>query len=107
MWPRPFSAGAAGGSEGIGGAGIAWRWEIVGSSRGSALWDASDFAPPSGLTRRTRAALLSSREPLARMVRFPLHSYFRTDTMDKVKTFLVEDSSVVRENLIAALEENT
>jgi DNA-binding NarL/FixJ family response regulator len=27
--------------------------------------------------------------------------------MDKVKTFLVEDSSVVRENLIAALEENT
>lgn len=27
--------------------------------------------------------------------------------MDKVKTFIVEDSSVVRENLIAALEENT
>ena len=26
--------------------------------------------------------------------------------MDKVKTFIVEDSSVVRENLIAALEEN-
>jgi DNA-binding NarL/FixJ family response regulator len=26
--------------------------------------------------------------------------------MDKIKTFLVEDSSVVRENLIAALEEN-
>jgi len=27
--------------------------------------------------------------------------------MDKVRTFIVEDSSVVRENLIAALEENT
>lgn len=27
--------------------------------------------------------------------------------MQKLKTFLVEDSSVVRENLIAALEENT
>ena len=27
-------------------------------------------------------------------------------TMDKVRTFIVEDSSVVRENLIAALEEN-
>jgi DNA-binding NarL/FixJ family response regulator len=26
--------------------------------------------------------------------------------MDKIRTFLVEDSSVVRENLIAALEEN-
>ena len=26
--------------------------------------------------------------------------------MDKVRTFIVEDSSVVRENLIAALEEN-
>lgn len=26
--------------------------------------------------------------------------------MDKIKTFIVEDSSVVRENLIAALEEN-
>jgi DNA-binding NarL/FixJ family response regulator len=27
--------------------------------------------------------------------------------MDKIRTFLVEDSSMVRENLIAALEENT
>ena len=27
--------------------------------------------------------------------------------MEKVRTFIVEDSSVVRENLIAALEENT
>jgi CheY-like chemotaxis protein len=64
------------------------------ASRAVALWDTSDAS---------RTSQPTAGAPAGRDNGVTANG---SHTMDKVRTFIVEDSSVVRENLIAALEEN-